>query len=481
MKLRNLVKDLNLLDIEDINVNEIKTNSKLVKKNDLFIAINGSKYNGHDYIDEAIKNGASVVIFEEKIEKNLKCNYIMVDNTRIALALISKRYYKDITKKVKLIGVTGTNGKTTISTLLFNFLEYSGKKCLLIGTNGIMYNNLNYDSINTTPDILESYEYIYEAYKKGVRYVIMEVSSQAIDMLRVYGFDFNIAVFTNLTHEHLDYHKTMERYENTKGIFLQSIKKRKGNFVVLNKDDNTYKNYIKRINNKIYTYGINNNSDYTAININKNLEKGTSFRLIHNYEKQTFRTNLIGEFNIYNILATTTVVNNLGYDLEDFKRFLRFYVTISGRMEMLKIANRLFIIDYAHTPDGVSNVLNSIKEYNKSKLIVVIGCGGNRDHLKRPLIGNITTHLSDFVIFTSDNPRNENTLSIINDILEGVSKDNYLVIENRYDAIKKAIEISNENDCIAILGKGNENSQIINNIKYPFNDKEVVKKIMKDK
>ncbi len=462
---------------KNITIKKIRTNSKEVEAGDLFIAIKGYKFDGHDFIDEAINRGASVIIYQ--IERSFSSDiiHLLVDNTRMALGIIANNYYHNITRKVKLIGITGTNGKTTISTLLFNFFEYYNKKSLLIGTNGIYYNDEIFESINTTPDLLLTIEMIYVAYQKGVRYVIMEVSSQAYDMLRVYGFDFNIAVFSNLTHEHLDYHKTMERYLNVKGSFLSSICKKRGNFVVLNKDDQAYFSYIKNLKAKYYSFGIKNKADYGAINIKKTLEKGTSFKLIYKYQKMDFQTFLLGEFNIYNILACIAVIDNMGMKIENFKSFLRFYVSISGRMEMLRINKRCFIIDYAHTPDGVLCVLESIREYVNSRIIVVIGCGGNRDSLKRPLIGDITTSNADYVIFTNDNPRNEEENDIISDILTGVVKDNYEVILNREAAIRRAITLSKENDCIAILGKGNEAYQIINNIKYPFNDKEIITRI----
>lgn len=477
MRLKKLLHGVRYLGVcPNIYVNELRTNSKECKLGDVFVAIKGDE-DGHSYIAEAIRNGASVIIHSSEVEMD-SAIYLRVDDTRIALAIMAHNRFHNITKRVTLIGITGTNGKTTISTLIYHFLSYMGKMSLLIGTTGIYFKDEYYESANTTPDILISLNIIYEAYKKGARYVIMEVSSQAIDMLRIYGFDFNIAIFSNLGHDHLDYHKTHDRYMLTKGHFISSISKRRRNIVILNRDDDAFLLFYRLARANVLTYGIAKPSDFKAVNIIKSIEKGTSFKLSYKYNKIDFKTSLIGEFNVYNILAVCTCLYHLGYKMEDFSSFLKIYVSNNGRMEMLKIDKLCFFIDYAHTPDGVLNALRSIKEYKDSRLICVLGCGGNRDRSKRPLIGEIATTNSSYVIFTNDNPRCENEYDIIADIISGVKKDNFEVIINRYDAIAAAIAYARDGDIIAILGKGNEMYQIINNIKYPFNDKEVIKKIL---
>lgn len=462
-------------------INKIEVNSKEVTENDIFIAIKGSKDDGHNYISEAINNGCKTVIYcSNSINKECNnINYIKVDDTKKTLGILANIFYKNITKKIKLIGVTGTNGKTTISTLLYNFFLYNGLEAMLIGTNGIDVLDNHYDTSNTTPNILQSLSIINEAYKKGIKYVVMEVSSHAIKELRVFNFDFNIAIFSNLTHDHLDYHKTMIDYKYTKGLFIQSINNKRKNFVVLNKDSNVFELYNSIARTNVVTYGIKNDSDYKAINIIKSMDNGTSFKLVFKNEKVNIRTSLIGEFNVSNILAVISTIEKMNFNINDFVRFIRIYVRVSGRMEYIKIKKRTFIIDYAHTPDGVKNVCLNIKEYTNNKLYIIVGCGGNRDKLKRPIIGEIVTNIADYVIFTNDNPRDENEEEIVKDIIKGVSKNNYEIILNREKAIQRAIKLSKENDCIGILGKGSEASQIIKGIKYPFNDLEVVKKLMK--
>ncbi len=476
MKISKLLKGYIGDIVNNHIINKLSRNSKEVIDNDVFIAIN----DGHKYINEAIKNGAKTIIHEREVDRIEGINYFIVDDTQRTLGVLANKMFNEITKKVKLIGVTGTNGKTTISVLLYNFFEYQNMKCLLLGTNGIQYKDSIYENKNTTPDILVTLEYIKTAYDKGVRCVIMEVSSQAIDNLRVFNFDFDVAIFTNLTHDHLDYHKNMLLYRDCKGLFIHSVENKKKNLIVLNKDDEYYKYFLRVSRSKVVTYGLTNNADYKAINIKKTLDRGTSFKVITSKNKYSFKTFLMGEFNIYNILACLSVVNHFGFKTELFMNFLKYYVTVSGRMEMLKIGNRTFIVDYAHTPDGVKNVLSSIKEYSKNRLICVIGCGGNRDKTKRPVIGSLVTSMADYVIFTNDNPRFEDENEIIKDILQTVVKDNYECITNRRSAIKRAIDISKNNDIIAVLGKGCEKRQIINNIKYPFDDKEIIKELMKE-
>ena len=473
-----LLKKMNIYkNVKNHKINTIETNSKMIKENDVFVAIKGAISDGHDYIEEAILNGAKT-IFCEKYHFYYGINIIEVDDTRKCLGMILKIFYNDLTKKVFLIGVTGTNGKTTISTLLYNYFLYNGTKSILIGTEGIFFEGSHYETKNTTPDILIIYKVLNEAIKKKCKYAIMEVSSQAIKEARIYGIKFHAGIFSNLSPEHLDYHRNMTDYKYTKGHFLSSIFGKK-TFIVLNHDDPTFKLFNRLSNTKVITYGKTDKSDYQAININKSLENGTSFKVVFDYQKEIFKTFLLGEFNIYNILSVFATIRVLGFDVESFKTFLKIYVKLSGRMEMLKIEERIFFIDYAHTPAGVLNVLESIKEYMNKKITVVVGCGGDRDTSKRPEIGMITTKNADLVVFTNDNPRGEDEQKILDDIRSGAVKENYVIIPDRYKAIEYAIKNSSKNDIIAVLGKGSETTQIIHNIRHPFNDAEVIKKIMK--
>lgn len=476
MRLIKLLKKLNLKNDNyiDHNITLISEHTKDIINNSIFFAIEGND-NGLNYIDEAIKKGAKTIISEVFIcNKNKNINYIQVDNTRKYLTIFLNTFYKNITKKIKLIGITGTNGKTTIATLTTSFLEYMGKKVMNIGTDGIYFNQKQYETVNTTPSPTYILKIINEAYKKKLKYVIMEVSSHAIKQLRVFGFDFDIVLFNNLGHDHLDYHKTIIDYRYTKGIFLASIDKNKT--VILNKDDDSYPLYYSFIKSNIKTYSINNFSDFYVTKINEN-EKNLSFEFKYTDKIYNVKSYLIGRFNIYNILASIAIINDLKFKIEDYIIFLKIFNKVEGRMEIINYYNRKILIDFAHTVNGVKSVLETVKKFNYNKLTVVIGLGGNRDKEKRSLIGKIVCNYANNVIFTTDNPRNENPIDIINDITKNLNFNNYKVIINRQKAIVYAIKNSIKDELIIILGKGNEKYQIINDIKYPYNDLDFIKKL----
>ena len=466
-----------LLNLKEVvnnhKVNSLKTNSKIIKENDVFYAIKGSNYDGNNYIEEAIKNGAKTIITEDELKmknKYKEINFIKVLDVRKTLALHAKKFYKDISKNMTLIGVTGTNGKTTVTTLVYKYFQYLNKKATLIGTNGIYIMNSFYETKNTTPDILELYEILTESKKKGVDTVVMEVSSHAIKMFRVYGLEFKIALITNLTQDHLDFHKSMEDYKYTKGLFLSSIKKNK--VVIINKDMDDAKFFIDLSNAKTYTYGMKD-ADYQLLDYKLKIT-GSTFLVKIRKEIYSINTKLLGLFNLYNIIAFLAIVDNLGLFNNKTIEFLNTKINILGRMEVINLDNRYFVIDFAHTPDGVYNVLKFLNQVKENNLIVVLGCGGDRDKSKRKIMGKIATENANLAIFTNDNPRTEDPNAIINDILEGVEKKNYIVILDRKMAIEEAYKRSLNGDIIVILGKGNEQYQIIGNTKYKFSDKEVV-------
>ncbi len=474
--LKNVSNDLEI--IKNHRVSGICINSTKVSTNNIFVAIVGSNTDGHRYISKAIENGAKTVVYQNEIvdfEANI--NYIQVNNTKKALAIICKNFYKDLSAKMNIIGITGTNGKTTTTSLIHDFYGFMGIRSTLIGTEGVFINDVKYNTLNTTPDILTIYEILRKSYNLGIRKIIMEVSSIAIKELRIYGLEFSVIGYTNLTHDHLDYHKSFIDYMYSKGRFLTSFSNKKTIFV-LNKDDKYFNimNELSGINT--YTYSHINKSDYEILNIDYHDFDSMDFVLCIKNKYTNIHTKFIGLFNAYNITLFVSIMLNLKYKMKEIKKFIKYMKYIPGRLERVSIRNKNFIIDYAHTPSGVEEVLSNIRLFTNTKILTIIGCGGDRDIPKRPIIGEIATRLSDYVILTNDNPRFEDELSIIKDIENGIITNNYEVIISREEAIRHAIKEYGDTHLIVILGKGNENYQIINNIYHEFNDKNIVNKIM---
>lgn len=476
MKLNKFIKKLNIKAniINNHKINSIEDNSKNCKLNDIFFAIESSSNDFNSYIANAISNGAKTIVYDKTPNVFYDyINYIKVYDIKKIIALSAKIYYKDITKKIKLIGITGTNGKTSISNIIFKYLLFKDKNTMLIGTNGIFINNKHIKTLNTTPDLLLTTKLIKE---NKIDYVVMEVSSIGIRELKVMYFDFDVIILSNVTHDHLDYHKTIIDYKFSKSIIMSNMQPNKNKVIILNKDLDDFSFYNKLCNAKVVTYSLNNVSDYKAININKYIDK-TSFTLVNDDFSYNINTSLIGEFNIYNILSAISCIHHFKFCIKDFSLFLESYLSVEGRMQTIKYNNRLILIDYAHTPDGVDNVLKTLKQYT-NKLTVVIGAGGNRDKEKRAIIGMVIQKYTNNIILTNDNPRFENELDIINDITKEIN--NYKIIINRKDAIYYALNNSIENEIIAILGKGSEEYQEINGVKYSFNDKQVVDSYIKE-
>jgi len=419
---------------------------------------------------DAIKNGATKIICEEG---SYEVETIIVKDTRVFLAEELKRKYKKELDDLKLIGITGTNGKTTSCYLVYQLLNKLGIKTSYIGTLGFYLDNQAIPLNNTTPDIMDLYEMFLKSQKAGCKVVVMEVSSQALSYDRLLNIEFDIACFTNLTQDHLDYHKTMENYKKSKQILFHNLKNEK--LAIINKDDNYYKDFLFEDNNNIL-YGTNN-SDYKIINYNLDIDK-TSFILLNNNKEYEITIPLACKYNIYNYLNALIISHKLGNKIEKIIEESKNLIQPNGRFEIISKNNKVVIIDYAHTPDAVNNILNNINEYKKGKIYTIIGCGGNRDRKKRPIMGEIATSKSDYVIFTNDNPRFEDEKVIINDIIYNLNNTNFEIIYDRKEAIKKGISLLKNNDILLILGKGHENYQIINNKKYYFNDKEIALKYL---
>ncbi|MGX1023179.1 UDP-N-acetylmuramoyl-L-alanyl-D-glutamate--2,6-diaminopimelate ligase [Psychroflexus sp. MBR-150] len=450
--------------------------SRKVGLNDIFVAIKGTHSDGHHYIKNAVDQGAIAVVCEEFPE--LKINgvtYIKVKDSREALAYMASNFFDNPSSKLKLIGVTGTNGKTTVSTLLYQLFLKLGYSVGLISTVRILINDEEFPTRLTTPDSITINQYIHQMYEAGIEYVFMEVSSHGIEQKRSLSLDFDAAIFTNLSHDHLDYHKTFEAYRDVKKRLFDQLKK--SAFAITNSDDKNGEFMIQNCKAKTYTYALKSYADYKA-KIIENSFSGLHLKI----NDQDVWTKVIGEFNAYNLLAVYAVANLFELDELESLKFLSQLQPVEGRFEHFKSQSEDIsaIVDYAHTPDALKNVLetiNSIRTKNET-LITVVGCGGNRDKTKRPKMGQIAAKYSDQVIFTSDNPRDEDPDEIINDIEKGVEpqhQQKILSITNRKEAIKTACKIAKPNDIILIAGKGHETYQEIKGKRKDFDDMEIVK------
>lgn len=442
-----------------------ETDSRLVTKGKTFVAIKGYTVDGHDYINQAIENGATFIISEKDLD--ITVPYLKVKDTEKYIEQKLEEEYSSNFKDLKIIGVTGTNGKTTTCYLIYQMLKELNKKAAYIGTIGFYLNDEIRELPNTTPDILSLYKLIMEAKEKEVEYIIMEVSSHALSLSRIAGINFDVAAFTNLSQDHLDFHKDMIDYLNAKKLIINHLKQ-KGTLIV-NLDEETSKEFIFK--NKLT---IGKNGDYKITNYNYNPD---STDLEFTFKNNTYKvkTNLINEFNIYNYLMSLAILNNLDIPIENIIKITNKVYPPRGRCETIKVNDSYAVIDYAHTPDAVEKIIKAYKELNLGKVITVLGCGGDRDPKKRPIMGDIATSLSDKVIFTSDNPRTEDPKKILEDITKNNKSTNYEVIVDREKAIIKGISLLNKNDFLLILGKGHEDYQIIGTEKIHFDDAEVVR------
>lgn len=442
----------------------IQTDSRKIKQGDIFVAIKGNNKDGHDYIIKAIQNGATKVVAQTGL---YDVKTIIVPDTREYLINYLKDNYYEKIKDLHLIGVTGTNGKTTTCFLIYEALNKLNIKCAYIGTIGFYLDKKIKDLANTTPDILDLYELLSECASKNYQYVVMEVSSHALAMRRVDSLVYDMALFTNLTKEHQDYHKTMDNYALAKQKLFHKIKEN-GQTIVNNDDD--YKKYFLK-NNSI-TYGFTP-SDYQIISYIAS-KKQTIFRVKNKQTIYEFKMNLNGKHNIYNMLLTIVCLHKMNISMEKIKPIIEILNPPIGRMEKIEYKKCMIIIDYAHTPDATDNILRTVKALNYQNIYTVIGCGGERDKEKRPIMGLIASNLSDYVIFTSDNPRTEEPQQIIADMIQKLDKKNYEIVINRQNAINKGIQKLQKDDILLILGKGHEKYQVIGKEKIEFADKKII-------
>ncbi len=447
----------------DFEIHGVTDDSRKVKKGYAFVAVMGYENDGHKYIADAYRNGAVVVISQRKVKNG---NYVLVKNTRKILHKLATNFYGNPQENLKIVAVTGTNGKTTITSLLHHIFKNS----TLIGTikNEILSESISTE--NTTPGQLELMRIFKESVKKNVEYVFMEVSSHSIAQKRIEGLKFDYVVITNITQDHLDFHKSFEEYKNTKLSLIDYLKE--DGKLLINSSVAEYKNY------NCITYGFE--GDYFYKVLKANLE-GSLISIFENgKEKARLSTKLIGNFNYENILAAYIVAINEGMNIEALNSSISSFEPVDGRFNVIRKFNRTIIVDFAHSPDALMNSIKSARSFTKGKLIVVFGAGGHADALKRPIMGEVAVKNADVVIVTNDNPYYENEYLILTQILHGINEGNIYVIPNRYMAIEKALKIQREDDIVLICGKGHERFIIYDDRLIPFYDKDVVERILND-
>lgn len=482
MIITELVNRIPVIEIHGDNnreVSELVFDSRKVTENSLYIAMRGTVVDGHSFIASSIEKGATTIVceeFPETLAENV--TYIKVKDSAKTLGHLASNFYGNPSKKLKLIGVTGTNGKTSVSTLLFDVFKNLGYDSALLSTVEIRIGEEIIPATHTTPDVITINKILAEAVEKGCEFAFMEVSSHGIAQNRIEGLHFKVAGFTNLTHDHLDYHKTFEEYLKTKKRFFDELEDTA--IAITNVDDKNGNVMLQNTKATKKSYALKTMADYHG----KLLEVDFNGMLL-NFNGKEFWTTLTGKFNVYNLLLVFGIAEELGFAQDEILQAISKLKRVSGRFETMKSDGGIFfIVDYAHTPDALENILDSINDIRtkNERLITVFGCGGDRDHSKRPEMGNIATKKSTLAIITSDNPRTEDPGQIIKEIEAGVEPQNfskYTSIPDRKEAIKMAIKFAEPKDIILVAGKGHENYQEINGVKHHFDDKEVINELWK--
>jgi UDP-N-acetylmuramoyl-L-alanyl-D-glutamate--2,6-diaminopimelate ligase len=490
MKLKEILSDLpveNIIVLGDVNIDVfgVSRDSKAVSKNYAFFALPGHNTNGTKYINEAIKKGACVIINTSKSD-TISAAQIVVDDIFMFMSLFCAKFYNYPDRELNIIGVTGTNGKTTVTYMIESILANAGIECGIMGTINYRYKSKVIEALNTTPPSCDIYKIMRHMVDSGIKHIVMEVSSHALSLGRTYGIDFDIAVFTNLTQDHLDFHKNMNSYFEAKSMLFRGLgtgTKRNKKYAIINIDDEYGQELSKTkiaAEIKLYSTLEKNNADFKAENI-EITPCGSKFDLVFNDDEAKISIKHIGLHNVYNALAALAASIYCGVTFSKAVEGLKNSKQAPGRLERIDTVGTSFdvIIDYAHTDDALKNVLQAIKKIKPKRIITVFGCGGDRDRTKRPLMGRVAVEMSDFVFVTSDNPRTEDPNKIILDIEVGIKKaykTNYKVVADRQEAIKEAVIAADKDDIILIAGKGHEDYQIIGAKKIHFNDIEVAKK-----
>ena len=471
MKLYEIISNLKFLGIKnylDMDIDSLTCSSNEPTNKSIYFCIKGTKVDGHNYAEQAIQNGAVCLVVEKFLD--LPITQIRVENVRETMSFISSVFYGTYKSKMKFIGITGTNGKTTTTFLLRSILSEMGKKVGLIGTEGIYINSLRLPAQLTTPDPIALHKIIKDMESNGCEYCVMEVSAHAIALNKIDNIYYDVVGLSNITKDHLDFFITMDNYIKCKASLFDYRHAKAG---VINFDAKNNKEIAKRANIDILSVG--KDGKLKLVSTNQTL-KGSEFKLEHDGKIFKFHTNLMGEYNVANTIMAVACLNLLGFSLEELSKVigsLEFFVP--GRFNVLKTDAKFnVVIDYAHTPDGIKNILSTLKNLPANRIITVFGCGGNRDKTKRAEMGEVACKLSDYVVVTSDNPRDENPEIIIDDIVRDLKCSNVVRISNRKSAIEYALSIAKENDIVAILGKGAETYQEIKGVKHHFSDYEVV-------
>ncbi|WP_339835053.1 UDP-N-acetylmuramoyl-L-alanyl-D-glutamate--2,6-diaminopimelate ligase [uncultured Flavobacterium sp.] len=462
----------------DVAINSIDFDSRKISLNDVFVAIRGSVSDGHNYIEKAVNQGAIAVVCEEFPERIINgVTYIQVKNTNEALAFLANNFYENPSSQLRLVGITGTNGKTTVASLLYQLFKKAGYKVGLLSTVKILVDQHEYKATHTTPDSLTINHYLNEMVNEGCEFCFMEVSSHGIHQKRTEGLQFEGGVFTNLSHDHLDYHSSFAEYRDVKKAFFDGLSK--SAFALTNVDDKNGSVMLQNTKARKLSYALKSYADYKA----QILESQLTGLLLKINDNEVW-VKLIGNFNAYNMLAIYGVAIELGIEKIEALRLLSELVSVAGRFQFIISKSKITaIVDYAHTPDALENVLQTISEIRtkNEQLITVVGCGGDRDKTKRPIMAEVASRMSDKAILTSDNPRTEVPEAIIEDMEKGVEPQNFkktVSIVDRKQAIKTACIMANENDIILIAGKGHENYQEINGVRHDFDDLKIVTELL---
>lgn len=482
MQLIELLKRIPVLEIHGDDareVSELVFDSRKVTENSLYIAMRGTVVDGHSFIASSAEKGAKTIVceeFPENVDENV--TYVKVKDSSKALGQLASNFYGNPSEKLKLIGVTGTNGKTSVSTLLFDVFKNLGYDSALLSTVEIRVGEKIIPATHTTPDVITTNKILAQAVEEGCEFAFMEVSSHGIAQNRIEGLHFKIAGFTNLTHDHLDYHKTFDEYLKTKKRFFDELQDTA--VAITNVDDKNGNVMLQNTKATKKSYALKTMADYHG----RLLEVDFNGMLL-NFNGKEFWTTLTGKFNVYNLLLVFGIASELGFESDEILQAISKLKRVSGRFETFKSDGGIFfIVDYAHTPDALENILDSINDIRtkNERLITVFGCGGDRDHAKRPEMGNIATKKSTLAIITSDNPRTEDPAAIIKEIEAGVEPQNfskYTSIPDRREAIKMAIKFAEPKDIVLVAGKGHENYQEIKGVKHHFDDKEVINELWK--
>ena len=476
MKLNQILKNINFKGKHDNReILSIAHDSRKVKEGTLFIAITGLEKDGHDFIFDAIKNGATAIVANGRAPVTDIVPIIQVDNPRKIMSKIASNFYNDPSNELNIIGTTGTNGKTTTTQIIDHILKYNNFPCSSLGTLGFISSSGIISTGFTTPESIELHHILQTIKNGGTKYVPMEISSHALEMNRVDDINIKYAIFTNLGTDHLDFHKNEENYFNAKLKLFKNLNK--NGIAIINIDDKYSKKIIDNIHSKYYTYGFSKKADLSIINYDLSIKESNAI-IKHENKKYNLKTNLIGKFNLYNIMGAILCCNKIGIDMRTILKAINCFNNVPGRLEKYYLPNKknsIAIIDYAHSPDAFENIFKTVTEFkNNKKIITVFGCGGNRDKSKRPRMAKIAEKHSDFIYLTSDNPRFENLNEIFEDIKSGLKMNKYKIIQNRENAIIEALNNYN-NTIFLILGKGIEEFQIIKNNKMPHSDIQVIK------